>query len=843
MVDPSDPGPAPVPPTETKPGAKPTAPANPKPAAEPVAPASPKPATEPVAPTSPKPAAEPVAPTTTKPATEPVAPENPKPATEPAEGTPEHALWVEWTTYEANKKLWDDWTKYEADKALWDSWTKYETDKALWDAWTKYETDKALWDAWTKYEGESAAWDKWTKYEADKDAYDLAKADYDKAKANYEAFKNGLDSDGYLKPGVKVSYDGNSFILLDSTTLSVIIDTERNLYRFPLLTKVTGDEATVTIDGNDSAVSSGTYKFARTTSASATVKVSGKVDIPEDGEKEIKSIVISETVAGTFKVKDEIKVRLYGDFKFNRNSLLNNKINIVSTTGDLKAEVIESSIKDDEFKIKITAAGGSKAAKLSISGIIVKDDKADKGDVAEIVVSGDNIEKTTLEVGTLITYGVKFTVEDKKLPVFYSGRYYDNDETLKVTFKESTTDSWWNNRKTTLKFPEGVKVITANFSGQKNCTIKDVDIDGNVVTFKADKNGKAEWKANFNLSISPDFTGDITCTLGGPAVSEDTEVTVAEAEKAVTFEVETKDVNIDYRNVTVGDIVIKEAYAGALKEDKDIVFDLDEISFEKGTKVKIEKGDIQLEDLNEGDRAKGLLSLTVKKESYRTPAVIRLTNVQVYLNRNLPAGNYPLKVKGNAVIENYAAKDIIKEAEKFDEKDDITASGKYSKSQLEDAWAKFNISSYTLSDKYIKVVTAGRDRDDSSFTTKVVVTIGAYTIKAGDKDIALDVPAYISNSYTMLPVRAVADALSGNAATVLWDDATKTVTIAFGARIISMKIGSRTMNINGVAVQMNKAPEITNSRTFLPLRDLAYALGLTDAQINWDDATKTATLN
>ena len=42
---------------------------------------------------------------------------------------------------------------------------------------------------------------------------------------------------------------------------------------------------------------------------------------------------------------------------------------------------------------------------------------------------------------------------------------------------------------------------------------------------------------------------------------------------------------------------------------------------------------------------------------------------------------------------------------------------------------------------------------------------------------------------------------------------------------------------------MNAVPVITNNRTFLPLRDLAYALGLTDDKIAWDEATSTVTLN
>lgn len=113
---------------------------------------------------------------------------------------------------------------------------------------------------------------------------------------------------------------------------------------------------------------------------------------------------------------------------------------------------------------------------------------------------------------------------------------------------------------------------------------------------------------------------------------------------------------------------------------------------------------------------------------------------------------------------------------------------------------------------------------------------------AGSTEIALDVPAYISNGYTMLPVRAVTEALSGSAI-VRWDDATKTVTITFGQRVISMTVGSKQIMINGVSVAMQAACEITDSRAFIPLRDLGHALGLNDSKINWDDSTKTATLN
>ena len=64
-----------------------------------------------------------------------------------------------------------------------------------------------------------------------------------------------------------------------------------------------------------------------------------------------------------------------------------------------------------------------------------------------------------------------------------------------------------------------------------------------------------------------------------------------------------------------------------------------------------------------------------------------------------------------------------------------------------------------------------------------------------------------------------------------------------GSRVFSMTVGQKTMSINGTNVAMTTAPVIVNERIFIPLRDLGVALGLNDDKIQWDDATKTATLN
>ena len=62
-----------------------------------------------------------------------------------------------------------------------------------------------------------------------------------------------------------------------------------------------------------------------------------------------------------------------------------------------------------------------------------------------------------------------------------------------------------------------------------------------------------------------------------------------------------------------------------------------------------------------------------------------------------------------------------------------------------------------------------------------------------------------------------------------------------GAALLKIKIGSTLYWINGNAKSMDAAPFIDeNSRTMLPVRVIANALGISDDDIAWDNDTKTA---
>ena len=120
--------------------------------------------------------------------------------------------------------------------------------------------------------------------------------------------------------------------------------------------------------------------------------------------------------------------------------------------------------------------------------------------------------------------------------------------------------------------------------------------------------------------------------------------------------------------------------------------------------------------------------------------------------------------------------------------------------------------------------------------TELKLTIGKLTGYVNGTAKTLDAAPVIKSGRTMLPVRFVAENLGG---TVGWDGATSSVTIKGDNIDIAIKVGADTAWINGKTVKLDAPAFIENSRTYLPVRVVAEAMGATVA---WDGATSTATL-
>lgn len=124
-------------------------------------------------------------------------------------------------------------------------------------------------------------------------------------------------------------------------------------------------------------------------------------------------------------------------------------------------------------------------------------------------------------------------------------------------------------------------------------------------------------------------------------------------------------------------------------------------------------------------------------------------------------------------------------------------------------------------------------KEHTTEKTIVKIPIGSNIIYIGDEQVEVDMPAYISNDILKVPVRAISEIFG---AKVYWNGAEKTVLILIGDDEIQMRVGDKKMFVNGYAVPLSSAPEISDKRVFIPLNDLSKILGIED--ILWDDVNK-----
>jgi outer membrane protein assembly factor BamB len=171
----------------------------------------------------------------------------------------------------------------------------------------------------------------------------------------------------------------------------------------------------------------------------------------------------------------------------------------------------------------------------------------------------------------------------------------------------------------------------------------------------------------------------------------------------------------------------------------------------------------------------------------------------------------------------------------------ITPDSGYKISDLKvDGVSKGSVSSYTfsniISDHKIE---ASFEKEITQ--TVIILQIGNTTFTVNGSTRTLDSPPIIKNSRTLLPIRAVVEALGG---TVGWNATERKVTVTLGYKTIELWIGKSIAKVDSVDTPIDSTnsrvvPEIINSRTMLPLRFVTENLG---CDVQWDGTTKTITI-
>ncbi|MBR5011755.1 MAG: copper amine oxidase N-terminal domain-containing protein, partial [Clostridia bacterium] len=127
-------------------------------------------------------------------------------------------------------------------------------------------------------------------------------------------------------------------------------------------------------------------------------------------------------------------------------------------------------------------------------------------------------------------------------------------------------------------------------------------------------------------------------------------------------------------------------------------------------------------------------------------------------------------------------------------------------------------------------------------STVVELTIGSAKAYINGVAQTLDAAPINRNNRTMLPVRFLANAFGVNNDGIKWDAATRTATLSNATTTIVVTIDAPTMTVNGETVALDSPAIIESNRTYLPVRAIANALGVSNNNIIWDGATSTATL-
>ena len=109
-------------------------------------------------------------------------------------------------------------------------------------------------------------------------------------------------------------------------------------------------------------------------------------------------------------------------------------------------------------------------------------------------------------------------------------------------------------------------------------------------------------------------------------------------------------------------------------------------------------------------------------------------------------------------------------------------------------------------------------------------TDGRIRVKIDSDIIGFDSDPFLENDRTFVPMRKIFEKLG---ATIEWDDATQTVTGIKGDTVIKLTIGKNIATINGQEKTLDAVPQLRNSRTMIPLRFVAEALG---CKVDWSDS-------
>lgn len=637
-----------------------------------------------------------------------------------------------------------------------------------------------------------------------------------------------LDS-GIKVSGIKVISDREFKITFDPKQASSDVRILVELSRVKVPSSAS-EEVTATFTNLKGNFSGGSVVIAKTTgTGDVTASVVTTVTVGEGGSgSDVFEINLKENTADALRVGKITKIKLSKGIHWNTVTVenLTDGVIIIKDNEVIQKNEDEEPVwtidKDDETLElkKLEATGAKKIYRISAT-VDVDEDEAVLGDIKATISGSNNINPSSLVVGTYAEYDVVAKVVGD-VETIKAGQL--EQDVADFNIEENAKASLLAGRNISLELPSGAKWynIEATPSGINMNHEPTISSDGRTLKFKIDQASSSKAKIKFTdvqVVTAVDFTGDLTVTVSGAGI-EETELVLATVEPAIIVTAQPTEIKTGIQEQAIGDITISESVAETFIKNGVLVLELPNgVEWSEIPDVEVTEGDLEIDE-NDIDINDEILTIGIDSQSSE-PSTITISNIKVDLNRSVSEGKVKVKISGTAVDEV----NNVADGDGGTWEDTIVDNGKI-----------FPRNTKAAEVVVAKVVTPA----DSNVINEAKFVIGATTYTINGKEATMDVAPYIANSRTYMPVRYIANAMGIDDNNILWDANTQTVTLLGANKVVQLKIGSNTILVNGAAIAMDVAPEITNSRTMLPARFVAQAFGY---NVGWDEATQTVTLN
>jgi hypothetical protein len=545
---------------------------------------------------------------------------------------------------------------------------------------------------------------------------------------------------------------------------------------------------------------SGQITIGRATEGKVTVEATEVESFSDEQEVTLR---IKEDVAGALDVDSEsLNLVLPSGFAWKSGytvrKIWGDKQKILVKDNNGLTDNLKITPDDDELKFDVKKCTQDPIC-FEVKATLEVDDEtvAKTGDVTARIKGDSDVTVSEVIVGRYGEYGSK--IEATSSPKLIAGMVEQQIGDIKIT--EDVEASLEEGRTIILTLPSNAK-------WGKNI---DEDSDSGVklefAGFPGSDGREAKWKVvgkstdaaelileDMEIVLEPGVEGDIEIEVSGTASLTGDKIKVGEAVKSVSAKAENvPDVKIGLDQQEGGDILITENIAGAIKEDFDakLVLDLpDGVKFATVPKVEVTEGDLDIDEAGvkrqaEGSQSDNQLVIPIDGESTKA-STIKVSGIKYTVDRTVPEGGITVKVKGSAVNEvNHLAR-------------------------LKDYFG-----------------TVDKSTDIGSTTTAIARDTGGVYLE-GEL-------AYLLDNDMIWPQSQTAASVVNATVITPAPGEVKPGTAVF-------KIGDTKYTVGDKEETMDVAPYVKNNRTYLPIRYVGYALGVSASNILWDNANATATI-